>query len=80
LVRFLGHKMGETYWGLNTRSEYYLLSFPTLTLTHISYAHSHVYDHFGTATCGVCGLLENRIIERDGAFGTVRNNIKIMTF
>jgi hypothetical protein len=31
LVRLLGHKMGETYWGLNTRSEDYFLSFPTPT-------------------------------------------------
>jgi hypothetical protein len=35
LVRFLGHKMSETCWGLNTSSVDNELSFPTSTQTHI---------------------------------------------
>jgi hypothetical protein len=80
LVRFLCHKMGETCRGLNTRSEDHLLSFSTPTQTHISDAHSHSYGHFGTATCGVSGLLENRVIERIEAFGTFMDSNKIMIF
>jgi hypothetical protein len=80
LVRFLGHKISETCYGLHTRSEYHLLSFPTPTQTHVSDAHSHSYGHFGTATCGVSGLLKNHIIERVGAFGTITDSGKIMTF
>jgi hypothetical protein len=59
LVRFLVHKIGQTCWGLHTRSEDHLLSFPTPTQTHISHTHSHGYGHFSTATCGVSGLLKN---------------------
>jgi hypothetical protein len=80
LVRFLAQKMGQTCWGLNTRSEDHLLSFLTPTQTHISDIHSHGYGHFGTATCGVRGLLKNRIIERAGAFATITDSGKIMTF
>jgi hypothetical protein len=50
LVRFLGQKMGETCWGVNTRSEAHLLSFLMHTQTHV------------------------------GAFGTVMDSGKIMTF
>jgi hypothetical protein len=50
------------------------------THTHVSDAHSHSYDHFGTATCRVSGLLENQVIERVGAFGTVTDSSKTMTF
>jgi hypothetical protein len=64
LVRFLGHKMNETCWGQNTRSENHFLSFPTPTQRHVSDAHSHSYGHFSTATCGVSSLLENWVIER----------------
>jgi hypothetical protein len=72
--------MGETYWGSNTRSEDCFLIFPTPTHTHISDTHSHGYGHFGTATCIVSDLLENQIIEWVGAFGTVTDSGKIMTF
>jgi hypothetical protein len=57
-----------------------MLSFPTLTHTQVSDAHSHGYGHFGTTTCGVSGLLKNQIIERVGAFGTVMDRGNIMTF
>jgi hypothetical protein len=80
LVRFLGHKIGETCWGLNTRSEADLLSFLTPTQTHVFDAHSHGYGHFGTATCGVSSLLKNGIIEWVGALGMVIDSAKIMTF
>jgi hypothetical protein len=43
---------------VNMSSEGHLLRFPTPTHIHISDAHSHGYGHFGTATCGVSGLLE----------------------
>jgi hypothetical protein len=72
--------MGETCWGLNTISEDHFLSFPTPTQAHVSDAHNHGYGYFSTATCGVSGLLKNRIIERVGAFGTIMDNGKIMTF
>jgi hypothetical protein len=80
LVWFLGHKMGETCWGLNTRPEAHFLSFSMRTHTHVSDMHSHSYAHFDTATFGVSGLLKNRVIERVGAFGTVMDSSKIMTF
>jgi hypothetical protein len=80
LVRFLGHEMGETCWVRNTRSEAHLLSFSTPTQTHVSDVHSHGYGHFSTATCGVSSLWKNWIIERVGAFGTVTDSSKIMTF
>jgi hypothetical protein len=76
----LGHKMGETCWDLNTRSEAHLLSFLMSTQTHVFGAHNHGYGHFGTATCGVSGLLKNWIIEQVGAFGTVMDSGKIMIF
>jgi hypothetical protein len=79
-VRFLGHEMGETCWVRNTRSEAHLLSFSTPTQTHVSDVHSHGYGHFSTATCGVSSLWKNWIIERVGAFGTVTDSSKIMTF
>jgi hypothetical protein len=79
LVRFLGHKIGETGWSLHTRSEDHLLSFPTPTQTHVSDINRHSYGHFSTATCGVSGLLENRVIEQVEAFGTFMDNDKIMT-
>jgi hypothetical protein len=80
LGQFLGHKMGETCWGLNTRSKAHLFSFLTPTQTHVSDAHNHSYGHFGTAMCGVSGLLKNWIIEWVGVFGTVTDSGKIMTF
>jgi hypothetical protein len=80
LVRFLGHKVDETGWDANKRSEAHLLSFPTPTQRHISHSNGHSYGHFGTTTCGVSGLLKNRIIERVGAFGMVRDSGKITTF
>jgi hypothetical protein len=49
LVRFLGHKMVETCWGLNTCSEGNKLIFPTPTQTHIFDNRSNGYDHLGTA-------------------------------
>jgi hypothetical protein len=52
-----------------------MLRFPTPTQTHVSDTHMHGYGHFGTATCGVSSLLENRIIEWVGAFSS-----KIMAF
>jgi hypothetical protein len=48
----------ESCWGVNMYSEVHLLSFRTPTPTHASDIHSHGYDHFDTATCGVSGLLE----------------------
>jgi hypothetical protein len=80
LVRFLSLKVGESCWGLNTRSEDHLLSFSMPPQTHIPNAHSHGYGHFSTATRRVSGLLENRVIERVGAFGTITDSGKIMTF
>jgi hypothetical protein len=80
LVRFSGQKMGETCWGLNTKSEAHLLRFPTPIETHVSDADSHVHGHFVTATCGVSGLLKNRVIERIGAFGSVTDIGNITTF
>jgi hypothetical protein len=80
LVRFLSLKVGESCWGLNTRSEYHLPSFPMPPETHVSDAHIHGYGHFGTTTCGVSGLLENRVIEQVGAFGMITDSSKIMTF
>jgi hypothetical protein len=53
-----GHKRHKCCWGLNMDSVDHLLSFLTPTHTHVSGAHSHSYGHFGTATCGVSGLLE----------------------
>jgi hypothetical protein len=50
------------------------------TQTHVSDAHSHGYGHFSTATRGVSGLQKNRIIERVGAFDTITDSSKIMTF
>jgi hypothetical protein len=50
------------------------------TQTHVSDAHNHSYGHFGTAMCGVSGLLKNWIIEWVGVFGTVTDSGKIMTF
>jgi hypothetical protein len=61
-------------------SEDLLLSFPTPNQTHVSDTHSHGYGHFGTTTCRVSGLLENRIIKRVGVFDTVMGSCKIMTF
>jgi hypothetical protein len=77
---WLGFWMGETCWGLNTRYEAHSLIFLTPTQTHVSDAHRHSYGRFGSATCGVSGLLKNRVIERVGAFGTVTDSGKIMTF
>jgi hypothetical protein len=79
LVRFFGLKMSETYRGLHTRFEDHLLSFPTPTQTHISDVHSHGYGRFGTATCGVTGLLRNRVNERIDTFGTIMDSGQIAT-
>jgi hypothetical protein len=72
--------VGESCWGLNTRSEDHLLSFSTSPQTHVSNAHNHGYGHFGIATCRVSSVLENRVIERVGDFGTITDNSKITTF
>jgi hypothetical protein len=67
------------FWGRrSTRGSE--LSFPTPTRTHVSDAHSHGYGHFDIATCGVSGSLKNWVIEQVGAFGTVTDSGKIMTF
>jgi hypothetical protein len=71
--------MGDTCWGLHTRSEDHLLSFPTPIQTHVSDTHSHGYDHFGTAMCGVSGLLQNRVNERIDTFGTIMDSGQIVT-
>jgi hypothetical protein len=60
----LGHKKRETCWDVNTDSEAHFLSFPMPTHTHVSNTHSHSYGHFGTATCGVSGLLEIGFTDR----------------
>jgi hypothetical protein len=66
--------------GLNTRSEDYLIIFPTSTQIQVSDVHNHSYGHLGTAICGVSSLLKNRVIERVEAFGMVTDSSKIMTF
>jgi hypothetical protein len=71
--------MGETFWGLHKISEDHLLSFPTPTQTHVSNAHSHSCGRFGTATCGVSGLLWNRVNERIDTFGTIMDSGWIAT-
>jgi hypothetical protein len=71
--------MGETCRGLHTRSEDHLLSFLTSRQTHISDTHSHGYGYFGTATCGVSGLLWNRVNERIDTFGTIMDSGQIVT-
>jgi hypothetical protein len=43
----------KSCWGLNTDSVGHLLMFSTPTHTHVFDTHSHGYDHFSTATCGV---------------------------
>jgi hypothetical protein len=80
LDQVFGHKMSETCWGLNISSEAYLLSFLMPTQTHISYAQSHGYGCFGTATCRVNCLFENWVIEWVGAFGTFMDSDKITNF
>jgi hypothetical protein len=80
LARFLSLKVGESCYGLNTRSEDHLLRFSTPRQTHISDTHSHGYGHFGTAMCGVSRLLKNQVIKRVGAFGTITDNDKFTTF
>jgi hypothetical protein len=80
LARFLGHKMSETGWGLNTRSEGHLLSFLTPTQTHVSNIHNDGYGHFGTDTCGVSNSLKNQVNKQVGAFDTITDSDKIITF
>jgi hypothetical protein len=80
LVWVLGHRMSETCWGLDTRSEAHLLTFPTLAQTHLSDAHNHGYGHSSTTTCGVSGLLKKWIIEWVGAYGTIMDSSKITIF
>jgi hypothetical protein len=79
LVRFLGQKISGTHWGLKTWSEDHLLRFLMSTQTHLSDTHSHGYSNFGTVTCGVSDLLEYRVNERVGAFGT-NNFYPVITF
>jgi hypothetical protein len=69
--------MGETCRGLHTRYEDHLPNFPTPTQTHIFVAHSHGYGHFGTATCGVSSLLENRVIEGVEVLAQLRTAIRL---
>jgi hypothetical protein len=71
--------VAESCWSLNRKSEDHFLSFPKPPQLHVSDAHSHSYGHFGTATCGVSGLLENWVIERVEAFGTFTDSGKIRT-
>jgi hypothetical protein len=71
--------MGETCQGLHTRYEDHFLIFPTPTETHISDAHNYGYGHFGTATCGVSGLLQNRVNEQIDTFGTIMDSGQIAT-
>jgi hypothetical protein len=49
LVRFLGHKMGETCCSLNTESEGNKLIFPTPTQIHIFDNRSNGYGRLSTA-------------------------------
>jgi hypothetical protein len=49
------------YTGLNTQSEDHVISFPSPTQAHVSDTHSHSYSCFSTATCGVSGLLWNKL-------------------
>jgi hypothetical protein len=58
----------------------HVLSFPTPTHTHVSNTNSHVYGHFGIATCGVQRFAENRFDELVETFGTVMDSDDIMTF
>jgi hypothetical protein len=69
--------MGETCWGLHTRSEDHLLNFLTPTQTHVSDAHIHGYGHLGTATCGVSGLLEIQVIEWVEVLAQLRTAIRL---
>jgi hypothetical protein len=50
------------------------------TQTHVSGTHSQGYDHFGTATCGVSDSLKQRFNKQVGAFGTLTDSNKIITF
>jgi hypothetical protein len=80
LVRFLQHKMVETCWGLNTRSEAHFLSFPTPTQTNISNTHSHSYGHFRTAACGVSGLLKIRLSNGLEPLARLRTTVRLWLF
>jgi hypothetical protein len=48
LVRFLGYKMGEPCWGLNTKCGGNKLRFPTPTQTHVFDNRSNGYSHLST--------------------------------
>jgi hypothetical protein len=50
------------------------------TQGHISSTHSHGYSRFGTATCGVSGLLQKRVNERIEILGTITDCGEIITF
>jgi hypothetical protein len=47
------------------------------TQTHVSNAHSLGYGHFGTATCGVSGLLEIQVIELVEVLAQLRTVIRL---
>jgi hypothetical protein len=49
LFRFLGHKIGETCYGQNTKYGCNKLSFPTPTQTHIFDKRSNGYGRLNTA-------------------------------
>jgi hypothetical protein len=72
--------MHESCWGVNTDSEGQFLSFPTPTHTYVSDAHSYSYVHFGTAACGVSGLLEIGFTNKLETLGMVTDSVKVMTF
>jgi hypothetical protein len=79
LDQIFGHKINEYCWGLAHISEVYLLSFPIPTQAHFYDTQSNGYGHFGTATCGVSGSLQNRVNERIESFGTLSDSADIMT-
>jgi hypothetical protein len=49
LIRFLGHKEGETCWGLNTETGGSQLSFPSPTQTHVFDNRNNSYGHLSIA-------------------------------
>jgi hypothetical protein len=72
LVRFLGHKGGETCWGLNTKSGGNQLSFLTPTQTHVFNSCSNGYGRSSTAHVR-SSTAEHLISQRLGALATVSN-------
>jgi hypothetical protein len=69
----LGHKMGETCCGRNTKSRGNELSFLTRTQTHVFYNHSNGYDRLSTAYAQRSVIAEKPISQWFGGLATVLN-------